>query len=383
MIAFLTQIQCWFLSLSNLLAIKLTCIVHKAKVKKDILNKVNKTEGPHLRYINDGGKAQLISGIDKKGRMSLQVKYINRPKKIRVFKPGEQPISFSVRLKKKIMPSPSCYREPARIFALSDVEGNFNTVIRLLKTHKVLNSDLHWFYGKGHLVIIGDIFDRGNHVTELLWLIYRLEDEAHTAGGCVHLLLGNHEMMVLSNNLRYAEPKYKTFDVLVRRQLKLKYGDLFGIDTELGRWLRSKNTVVKIGRTLFAHGGLSPKLVEQNLTLDIINTTLRQAIDKSKSIRGSMEKLMFSRNGPLWYRGYFMRKVKSPKITAHQLRDVLSHFNADRITVGHTMVDKPTVLYDGLVIAINVKHPADHLETGRVSWGLEMTDGDIQTVSFK
>lgn len=36
--------------------------------------------------------------------------------------------------------------------------------------------------GDGHLVFVGDVFDKGPGVTESLWLIYRLEQQARAAG---------------------------------------------------------------------------------------------------------------------------------------------------------------------------------------------------------
>ncbi len=43
----------------------------------------------------------------------------------------------------------------------------------------------------------GDMFDRGDQVTECLWLVYALEETAKAAGGYVHFILGNHELMNL------------------------------------------------------------------------------------------------------------------------------------------------------------------------------------------
>ena len=40
-------------------------------------------------------------------------------------------------------------------------------------------------------------------VNEILWFVYDLEGQAKEKGGRVHYLLGNHEYMVLYNDLRY------------------------------------------------------------------------------------------------------------------------------------------------------------------------------------
>ena len=36
-----------------------------------------------------------------------------------------------------------------------------------------MDEKYQWIFGKGHLVICGDLFDRGNDVAAELWLIYK------------------------------------------------------------------------------------------------------------------------------------------------------------------------------------------------------------------
>ena len=43
----------------------------------------------------------------------------------------------------------------------------------------------------------------------MVYLFYKLEDEAAKTGGHVSFLSGNHEALVLSNDLRYTKDKYK------------------------------------------------------------------------------------------------------------------------------------------------------------------------------
>lgn len=341
---------------------------------------IEQHEGPHLVY--EQGKTRLITALSKQGKMTLKVEPISTPKQITVYKPGQPRVSFTVPIKSKITTPPVTYPKPQKLFAISDVEGNFNTVTGILKQHKVIDDKLNWSFGKGHFVIIGDVFDRGNHVTELLWLIYRLETQAQNSGGNVHMLIGNHEMMNLQNDLRYVEPKYLTFETLLKKQTGLSYVDLFRANTELGKWLRSKNIVERIGDTLFTHGGMSPLMAERKLSLETINQTLRAGIDTVKADRSELQKLLFGRNGPMWYRGYFMALKNSPEIEKQQLTNVLNYYGASRIAVGHTIVDKPQALFDGQVIAVDVKHPADHLvsEPARSSYGVLFDGGKVFVV---
>ena len=73
--------------------------------------------------------------------------------------------------------------EYAKTFAVSDLHGRFDLFAAILKTGEVINDKYEWIYGSNHLVIDGDIFDRGADVLPILWLIYKLEFEAKAVGG--------------------------------------------------------------------------------------------------------------------------------------------------------------------------------------------------------
>ncbi len=47
-------------------------------------------------------------------------------------------------------------------------------------------------------------------MTECLWLIYSLEEKAKAAGGYVHFILGNHEIMNMQGDFRYVQDKYRS-----------------------------------------------------------------------------------------------------------------------------------------------------------------------------
>lgn len=70
------------------------------------------------------------------------------------------------------------------------LHGRFDLFAAILKTGEVINDKYEWIYGSNHLVIDGDIFDRGADVLPILWLIYKLEFEAKAVGGRVTTILG-------------------------------------------------------------------------------------------------------------------------------------------------------------------------------------------------
>jgi hypothetical protein len=276
--------------------------------------------------------------------------------------------SFTVMLREDSTTAPSEVALPRRtpLFVIADTHGELAIAAQLLRNHKVIDDQLSWSFGKGHLVILGDVFDRGAHQTELLWLIYRLEAQAQRAGGGVHLLLGNHESMVLSGDDRYLNPKYRqSAKVLGARS----YAALWDETSLLGRWLRSKAAVMKIGSYLCMHGGLSPQAVERGLTLDAMNATVRgmlQSKQSSPPARHALASFVLGPTGPLWYRGYFadMRDQGGPaQATADEVRRIREHYGVTRMFVGHTKVPTVTALYGGDVIAVQV-YPHRDPQTG-------------------
>lgn len=63
------------------------------------------------------------------------------------------------------------------------------------------------------LVQVGDLLDRGDQERTALDLLLRLKEQALAAGGAVHVLQGNHEIMNVSLDFRYVTPGgFKDFD---------------------------------------------------------------------------------------------------------------------------------------------------------------------------
>ncbi len=317
-------------------------------------------DGPYILYKNN--EAMILTTEESDGKMVLKSKTVRKSdlNEISVYKSGFMPRKFKVRLKDRIKRLPTKYPEPENIFALSDIEGNFNVCVNLLQQHGIIDWDLNWTFGKGHLVIVGDVFDRGNHVTELLWLIYKLEDLAKAQGGMVHLIIGNHETLNLRGDLRYLNAKYTELDTLCQKEQGFTYKTLYGKDSELGRWLRAKNVIEIIGDKVFVHGGISPELLETGFSPENITRHVMNAVEKTRDEYNENETLVMRSFGPLWYRGYFKQVENAKPFTEQDLDKILKRFEAKYIVVGHTVVNKPKRMFNGRIIAIDVVPPKDH-----------------------
>lgn len=272
--------------------------------------------------------------------------------------------TFPVTVMTSIQSQPSEFPKPEKLFVLSDIEGNFDAFRKLLQSNKIIDENYNWLFGDGHLVFAGDMFDRGRQVTECLWLTYSLEVKAKAHGGYVHFILGNHEIMNLQGDHYYVEQKYKDNAELMKKNLTQLYNE----NSELGRWLRSKNIVEKIGDLLFLHGGISRALNQIPLSVADINRLARPhyAMKKDDYQDERINCLMNPRTSPFWYRSYYDDKNEMPQIIDSTLRK----FNVNRIVTGHTIVsDTISIHYEGKVINTDTKHAESNSEALLIEGG--------------
>ena len=195
------------------------------------------------------------------------------------------------------------FADVGRIVVISDVHGAYDAMAATLVSASVIDEKLSWSGKDTHLVITGDLLDRGAHSRQVLDLLMRLEKEAIRAGGRVHMLLGNHDVMNMIGDLRYvARGEYAAFaaeeragerEFWFRHFVRARSGsrDLpdagsdtlrsefakrappgffahrraFSTDGEYGRWLLDKPFLIVINDTAFVHGGLPEYVVEQGL----------------------------------------------------------------------------------------------------------------------
>ncbi len=197
------------------------------------------------------------------------------------------------------------YADVGRVVAIADVHGAIEPMVRTLRSASVINDANRWIAGDTHLVVVGDLLDRGPDSRAVMDLLMTLERDADAAGGRVHVLIGNHEVMNLVGDLRYvSKEEYATFaddetaaerrrgfEAWRRRmpadmeaaELEAEFNEkvppgfyahrrAFAANGRYGRWLLSKPLIVVVNDTAFVHGGLSPLVA--SLGLDGVNSRL-------------------------------------------------------------------------------------------------------------
>jgi hypothetical protein len=298
--------------------------------------------------------------------------------------------------------------EARRIVAIGDLHGDCSAWRDIARAARLIDASNRWAGGSTILVQTGDVTDRGPDSLKIINDLRRLQREAQRAGGMVVTLVGNHEAMNVTGDLRYVHPgEYRAFadrgsigrranfytanreafEAAARKQNPkltpaevreawLKETPLGMIEHqtawrpagELGQWTIGNPAVVMIGDSLFAHGGISAAY--SAMPLDEINQRVAAAL-KAREIEP--ESIINDPAGPLWYRGLLTRAkgvddapapttgsaVAGPKPSPRPSMEaevdmVLKAYGASRIVIGHTpTLSGITVLRGGELVRID------------------------------
>ena len=288
---------------------------------------------------------------------------------------------------------------PARIVAVGDLHGDYDAWAAIARAAGLIDGSGRWTGGATTLVQTGDIVDRGPDSLKIIDQLIRLQRDAPGSGGRVMVLTGNHEAMMVINDLRYVHPgEYAAFvtpasarlreaaytatrtaieaaakarnpavtradarrDWLAQTPLGFAEHRLaWASSGRLGKWAIANPVAFKLGDTLFVHGGISAEYAA--IPLPELN---RRAAAELAAASEDEAAVINDSFGPLWYRGLVTRRgddddgstagtppkpnpVKlPPRPTIEQeLATVLSAHRVKRIVIGHT----PTL--SGIVIA--------------------------------
>lgn len=316
------------------------------------------SDGPYVLYRNEQVFIKYI--FDNNGVKAVKIDSVplsQKPDLSLIVLTDDPGRTFTIKLRKELNNEKVEYNKVNKQFVVSDIEGNFGAFRKLLQANGVIDDNFNWTFGNGHLVLTGDFVDRGNQQTEVLWLIYSLEEKADAAGGHIHFILGNHEIMNMSGDLRYLHAKYTEGNTLMNEHHMTLYGE----HSELGRWLRTKNVVEKIGNVLYAHAGISQDINTIDIGAAKINKLARPFYpDTTYKYPNPETDILFGDQGPFWYRGYYHGAVKA---TIGQVDSTLSLFKVKHIATGHTVIaDTISMLYGGKVINTDVHHAKGHTE---------------------
>jgi hypothetical protein len=209
-----------------------------------------------------------------------------------------------------------------------------------------------WIGGDLVVVQTGDQLDRGDEEQAILDLFARLAREAARAGGAVHSLIGNHEVMNAALDLRYVTPGgYADFQdaVLIDStttgvEVRCPPGAIAALRPG-GRTRCSPAQRRPSRRQRIVHGGVLPST---SSTADRINAEVRLLLLG----KGPSPTRLLERGSVVWARNYSDEVDDADCAT---LSEVLEALSAKRMIVGHTVQEGGIRFYcDGQVWCIDV-----------------------------
>ncbi len=245
---------------------------------------------------------------------------------------------------------PTRFESADRVVAIGDIHGDMEAAQNALRLAGAMDGEGRWIGGRLVVVQTGDILDRGDDEVEIADLFDRLSEEARSAGGAIHRLNGNHELMNAYQDFRYVtEGGFADFqDVLVPADPDSALAALdpsqrgramaFRPGGEFARRMARQNTAVIVGKTVFVHGGVLPANVD--LGLEQMNAEIRSWLlgdsPQPEWIRGD--------DSPIWTRIY---SDKPTPEACDILSSVLGRLGVDRMVVGHTVQRTGITAYCG------------------------------------
>lgn len=271
-------------------------------------------------------------------------------------------------------------KEGQRVVALGDIHGHIDHLRRCLRAARVIAEDGNdWIGGNAICVQLGDVLDRGYHEIECLLLLTKLARQAAVAGGVLVMLWGNHEVENADGvftctarsftgdfDSQYAEVLDRVLDSDWRKgyddSLKPARWAMFEPGGFLAKPFLSKLKVaVKVGRTVFVHGGLDVEHLTTNGGVAGMNQSASSWISEKVVLAGKSRIATLDENrpdwidlssSPLWMRDYSKGQPKEG--VAERVTAVLNALQVDRMCVGHTVHDRINSVLDGKVWRLDI-----------------------------
>ena len=230
---------------------------------------------------------------------------------------------------------------------MSDPHGKLDCVVSPLRGNGVIDRQLQLDYGITTWWSLATSSTAGMTYRRFVAILSVGGGSCPSRGPCI-LPVRQHEPLLLAGDMRYTKPKY----ALLAEKLGMAYPLLLGPDTELGRWLGTRNTMQTIGNDLYVHAGLGAEFYDRDLRIDEVNEAMSRALFLKKEERKALSPLtafLYGNSGPIWYRGLVRTDAKYNPLPADSLQLILQRYGVERIIVGHTIFKEVSSFTNGKV----------------------------------
>ena len=229
-----------------------------------------------------------------------------------------------------------------RVVAIGDLHGDLAATRAALRLAGAIDDGDRWIGGNLVVVQTGDQLDRGDQERAILDLLDRLAAEARAAGGAMHVLNGNHELMNAQLDFRYVtEGGYKEFEGVpgadkahpaVQRLPEAARARAAAFLPGVGPYtkkLATRPVVLMVGDTIFVHGGVLPAHGRYGIAR--INREVQTWLDG----KSPPPAVITAEDSPVWTRRYGAPDLGPDDCEV--LDRALAAVSAKRMVVGHTV----------------------------------------------
>lgn len=248
------------------------------------------------------------------------------------------------------------YPEQERVIVIGDLHADFNKTKEIFINLNLIDENENWIGENTHVVQLGDQLDGKRHLhfqasgeLNIIDFLERLNTQANKVGGAIHSLIGNHEIMNLLGDFRYASDE----DILIqgkmgsRKEIFKPGGQIFGI------LAGHRHAILKIGNLVFSHAGILPSIIDKELSSDQfiekMNYLMKQLLNGNKGFDNTMIKYFFDTHSIL-----FNRILGEPYVDKKIVEESLHRLEANHMFIGHTIQEEINSLHDNSLWRLDV-----------------------------
>ena len=247
------------------------------------------------------------------------------------------------------------YPLPDRLIVIGDLHGDIKRLKDILVNASIINNRLEWIADPPRTIVVqvGDQVDSLNRNPDadnweklndicLLHFTHSLDLIARAKGGMFISMIGNHELMNIMGNFLYVSQKS-----MVDNRI-----DLFKPKGNLSTLLAHRPLVLKIGNLFFCHAGITKDHLEilkkHQKDVSYLNDVWKRYMlhnEVEESDKEIFENIIVHpEKGILWTRELG---------TEEEISYVLNNLECQYIFIGHTAVNKISLLFNKIWLTDN------------------------------
>lgn len=230
-----------------------------------------------------------------------------------------------------------------RLVAIGDIHSDINAMRQVFRLAGAINENDEWIGGELAIVQLGDMIGRSDDERPVLDLLFDLQQQAEQHGGKVYALIGNHEIMgARVDNQAVGPNPFPAYEDMAGLDLtdprlenllpnQRHRGAALMAGGPYARRIADWPTVLKLGSTVYVHGGVVPRWAEYGI--DQINADVSAWLRGDEPFEPDSSQRVDDSDRVMWAR-HFSSRVDS--FDCEMLQVSLDLLGAERMIVAHT-----------------------------------------------